>query len=419
MKFSRFLQFAFVFSITFQSFAFASGFDLTISHGSRQGGLGGQQIAISEDAYAPFYNPAAMMGVGRFQLATSFAPLFIQYDAPIGSADASRSSDVSLAPLFFLGGVYRITDRIVSGIAIYPTALQGGKFSNVDYSDGLSDRSLEQAIYRIEASPSLSYELTDHFSVGASWRLGMMKLQSKSGVFAGTAGLTSESDVSAWDFKGMKFGVHGSSIAGFNFGLTYRPRLSTSLKGKTDLEEDDLGLLGVPEVNDIPTSVSLKIPAQLQASASYELIPNRFLMAFTWEYTWNSVVERLTLINRTTGTTLLESETDWKDSNTFHLGGEYSFRLKSQRTLRMSAGLAFDQATTRSTLPNPVGPSANHYIGYTAGAQLLQGDHTIGLAANYGSYSKRSTTVPAGNSVFAGVYKTTAFMMIADYQLSF
>ena len=71
-------------------FLYAGGLDLTLLHGSRYVGLGGQQIALAADAYAPFYSPASMMGINKGAVAVNFNPLFFQYRAPIGADNNQR-----------------------------------------------------------------------------------------------------------------------------------------------------------------------------------------------------------------------------------------------------------------------------------------------------------------------------------------
>jgi long-subunit fatty acid transport protein len=400
--------------------AVASGLDSTLIYGSRQVGLGGQQIAISTDAYAPFYNPAALMGIKKASLVFGTSPLFVKYEAPIGLLSEKRKSELTIAPLFYGGAAYRLSDRIVFGFGFYPTALQGGKFKNVDYSDDLTNKTFELALYRFELAPSLSAQLSDHFSLGASWRIGYTKIKTNAGVFAGPAGAFVSSTLTSWDFKGFKFGAHLNDYEGFNAGLTLRLETELQLTGKTSIEDDGLNLLGgAARLDNIPTSLVLPIPAQIQAGLSYEWIRDRFLTALTWEYTFNSAVKRLTRFNRANSGVIADVETNWRNSNTLHLGAEYTFALADSRKLRTGAGLAWDQATTRRNLPNPVGPPANHYFGGSLGAQYLWGKHIVGIAGNYGSYSKRANSVPAGNAVFTGKYQLTAYQVVADYQINF
>jgi long-subunit fatty acid transport protein len=422
MRCFRFLVFfvCVAFSVSWSGHLSASGLDSTLIYGSRQVGLGGQQISISTDAYAPFYNPAALAGIENHSLAFGTSPLFVSYEAPIGLSSEQRKSELTIAPLFYGGAAYRLNERVILGLGFYPTALQGGKFKNVDYSDDLQNKTLELALYRFELSPSAALSFSEHVSAGVSWRIGYTKIKSKAGVFAGPAGAFLSSDLSKWDFKGLKLGLHLNDFHGFNAGLTFRLKNEINFKGDTTIEDDGLGLLGgLPKVENIPTSLKLPIPAQFQAGISYEWIPETFLTAFTWEFTWNSVVNRLTRLNRDTGAVIADVETSWKNANTIHLGAEYSFALAHARKIRTSAGFAWDQVTTRAHLPNPVGPPANHYYGGSLGVQYLWGQHIVGLAGNYGAYSRRSTAVPAGNAVFPGKYKLTAYQVVADYQISF
>src|SRR4051812_2731737 len=95
-KFS-FLAFTVFFSITG---VLAGGLDLEFYYGSRYIYLGGNQVAISRDAYAPFYNPAAMTAVDRPTIAINSTTLIDQFTAPIGAANQLRKSEVPINELF-------------------------------------------------------------------------------------------------------------------------------------------------------------------------------------------------------------------------------------------------------------------------------------------------------------------------------
>ena len=115
----------FIFLVLASTNTYGCGLDLTIFYGSRQGGLGGQQIAISTDDYAPFYNPAAMMGVENGTVASGMSPLFIQYEAPMGLTQEKRKSEMTVAPLFYRGGVYLLNKYFISGLVFYRTGFRG------------------------------------------------------------------------------------------------------------------------------------------------------------------------------------------------------------------------------------------------------------------------------------------------------
>lgn len=402
--------------------AHASGLDLTLLYGTRYVGMGGQQVALANDAYAPFYNPAGLMGVEKFVLAANYSNLLTQYGAPIGADNAQRKGDLNLGPLFYLGAGYRLTERIVFGLGVYPTALQGGKFSNVDYSNNLSNREFSNRLVRIEFAPSLALKLIGPLSLGLSWRLGYTNLQNKAGAFNFAY---IDSEMSAWDAKGFKVGFFLDDFYRFSAALTYRFRQEVNLKGTTTTTLDSAPNSPISQ----PTSQSLDIPSQLQFGIAYEILTDRLVAAFSYEYTVNSVIRNATITDRNTGAVVSSVPLDYSDGHTFHLGGEYTFHLDGQTDLKTQLGFAYDKAVTKAALPNPVLAPAEDYIGFAVGSQyeLSKSDllHIFGLAFNYGEYSSRTNNLDSRltssgvQSVFLGKYSLRSFMIVADYQLKF
>jgi len=400
---------------------FAGGLDLTLLYGSRYVGLGGQQIAVVDDAYSSFYNPAGLMGVKNFDLAIDSSTLFTQNGAPIGGANQQKTGELNLGPLFFLGSAYRLTDRVVIGLGVYPTALQGGKFSNVTYSDDITNKEWSNKLVRIEIAPSVALKLYGPLSIGMSYRLGYTRLENQSGIFS-VANI--DSTMSAWDGKGFKIGTSLKDLDGFSAALTWRFRQTMNLKGSTtqtvDLDALSLGTGAASSV--IPTSMRVNIPAQLQFGLAYQWIPNKFLTAFAYEYTANQVIKSMQLVDRTGVNSFQDVPLKYRDGHTFHLGAEYVFDMASDRKLRTDVGFAVDRAVTKSEYPNPILPPDADYYGYALAARYEMERNQFGLAFNYGQYSSKSSTinssVPAG-TVFPGEYSLLSFMIVADYQYHF
>ncbi len=416
------MRFSFVFLFVVISFATsvrAGGVDPTLIYGTRHVGMGGTQIALSQDSYAPFYNPAAMDGVEKGVAALNMSPLVFQYEAPIGSASAQRSGDINFGPLFYMGGVYRLLDRLSFGFGVYPTALQGGKFSNVSYGAGnLANKEWSNRLVRIEFSPSVAIKLLEYVSVGLSYRAGYTRFDKSVGIFQIPqvfAGLHLDSTVSAWDMNGVKVGIAVNQWRGFSFGLTYRYETQIDLKGTTNVSDGST-------ITPYRTTQEIIIPYQIQAGIAYEWIPDTFLSAFSYEFTNNSVIKNdapnLESFPLSTVTPL-----NYRDGHTIHFGSEYVFRPFNNARLRTQIGFAYDRAVTNSAYPNPVLPPPNDYYGYAIGTQYESGVHSYGLALNYGEYSKQvnsiDPTLAAQNAVFTGKYGLKVFMASLDYQIKF
>lgn len=406
----------------------ASGLDLTLTYGSRYVGMGGQQIAVVDDAYSAFYNPAGLMGIDNMAFAANSANLLMQYEAPIGAANQQMKSKLSWGPLFYVGGGYRLTDRVVVGLGVYPTALQGGKFLNVNYGGKIGKHDLGNQLMRIELAPSVAIRLFDYVSIGMSYRAGYTRFENYGGVF-GPIPIYESTRLSGWDAKGFKIGAKLDDFHGFSAALTWRFKMSTTLDGETKRQTGLTVLSAGLTEEATSTQLKVQIPAQLQAGLSYEFLPDRALVAFAYEFTQNDIIKDINIKNKETGATYSYLPLHYENGHTFHLGGEYVLRFSEERRLRTQLGAVMDRRVTNPNYPAPAIPPANHYFGYAAGAQYEWAKHILGFAVNYGQYSSQAKNVksndeipglPAGsNVVFDGKYGLKVLYVVADYQFHF
>jgi long-subunit fatty acid transport protein len=399
--------------------AFGSGLDLSLYYGSRYVGLGGNQVALGGDAYGPFYNPATMTSVEKGALAIDSSTLLFQYDAPIGAANAQKKSEWNVGPLFYMGGVYHLMDRVSVGLAVFPTALQGGKYTPVDYGSGaiatLSGKEMSNLLARIEIAPSVAFKVCDHFSLGASYRIAYTRYDKAGGAFAsvvGTQAVFIDTSLTGWDATGAKFGAFVDHWNNLSAGITYRLETQPDLSGSSDVTT------GLGPQTGLSAKSSPTLPAQFQAGIAYDFIPDQWMAAFTYEFTQNSNITSDTTEITGLGTATIPLK--YRDGHGFHLGSEYSFHLQEKNKLKTSLGLAVDLASSVSTFPNPLLAPGATYIGYAGGVQYEMQSQTVGVAVNYGNYSKRSTPdTSLAPYYFAGKYGLEVWFFVADYQYKF
>jgi long-subunit fatty acid transport protein len=396
---------------------FAAGLDLTLLYGTRYVYMGGQQIPMVDDAYSPFYNPAGLMGIEKATFVGHTSNLLSQYKAPVGGVQ--QKSGLDWGPLFFLGGGYRVNDRVSVGMAVYPTALQGGKFSGITYGPGITGKEWSLKLVRIEIAPAIAFKVVDHVNIGFSWRLGYTQMNKNVGYFS-TAPFAitpafADIKTTAWDAKGFKVGLLVDDFHGFNFATTWRWKLDHKLSGTAAI---DFGTG--------PTTFSaiqnISIPAQMQTGLSYEWLKDRFVTSFTYEYTLTDTVQLDDTQITGFPVSVTQQPLRWRPGHTFHAGGEYTFHMSKGRKIRMGAGYAFDKSVTRSTNPSPVIAPPNSYHGIAAGGQYLFEGHTFGASMNYGKYSKVVTTLDPTlipQTTFTGTYGVEVFLISADYAYKF
>ena len=416
------------------SSTFAGGLDLNLYYGSRYVGLGGNHVGLTGDAYAPFYNPAAMTSVEKAAIAIDSSTLVHQYEAPVGAHDSQRKSEWNIAPLFYTGGVYRLSDRIAVGLAFFPTALEGGKFTGVDYGAGapgglnasVLQGELSNLLVRLELAPSIAFKLVDHFSIGLSYRLAYTRFDTAAGkFFAGLPSGASQFQASylnvsmdGWDANGLKMGAFLEKWNGLSAGLTYRLQVKPDLSGDASVSYYSTTASQFTTAQSVPSTMSPRIPAQLQAGVSYDWIPDTFMTAFTYEYTYSSSLNQISI--NVTGFGPQTTPLNDHDSHSFHGGAEYTFHLASQNKIVANYGMAFDTGATNSAFPNPLLPPAAVYVGYAGGARYEFDRSILGAALNYGYYSRYSTPDSSlTGAEFNGKYGLEVWLAVLDYQYKF
>lgn len=424
----RFLFASSFFAINATQSLSASGLDLEFYYGSRYIYLGGNQVALSKDAYAPFYNPAAMTSVESGTFALNSSTLIDQFSAPIGAANQQMKSEFQTNPLFYIGGVYKLMDRLALGLAVFPTALEGNKFSPVDFGAGsgltqLSNLEQSNLLARIEIAPSLAVKVTPVFSVGLSYRISYTRYDKAGGAHFGSVGAKAASvdaSLSGWDGKGLKLGAFVDNWRGLSLGLTYRVEVTPTLTGRANV-----ATLG-GRVADMSATQDVTIPAQLQAGLAYDFIPDTWMAAFTYEFTENSRISDSMTIESYASTFGLASDVvstpiNKRDGHSLHFGTEYTFHVDSQSKVRTGVGMTVASADTRKAFPNPLLAPGNLFRGYGVGGQYEIGKHTAGLSVNYQNNSITSETVDPTltGRAFPGKYGLEVWFVVADYQLRF
>ncbi|MDB5036749.1 MAG: hypothetical protein JWQ35_277, partial [Bacteriovoracaceae bacterium] len=206
---------------------------------------------------------------------------------------------------------------------------------------------------------------------------------------------------------------------GLSAGITYRLQTQPSLAGSANVTN---------ALGSLPTTVTQDpiLPSNLQAGFSYEFIPDTVMMAFTYEWTQNSMLADISNVKgfgafTGLGSDVVNGGVKARDDHEFHIGAEYTFHLAQHRKIRAGAGVCFDTAASRSDFPSAFLSPATFYKGYGLGGQYDTGSNVVGLAVNYGNNSKTSTTVDPtlAGSVFAGKYKLEEWLAVLDYQYRF
>lgn len=365
--------------------ASAGGYDTPILYSARHLGVGGAAVAYVDDPSAIFHNPAGLGRIGNASALADFSLLVGTLRATPGATSAARDleSEPTVAPLFLVGGAYRVHERVALGAAVYPVASAGAAYRYEGPVGTVEDRT--QLVF-IEMSPGLAISLPAGFELGASYRVTLVTLDRANGPRDDPA---IDFSMSGFNFLGARVGLqwHGALPAGaLSLGASYRTRTTTTI-------ENDHGD-ALYRWNDISTDFTL--PSRLVFGERYDIGPLSVLLDV--ERGFNSENVKSTL-KGTCDTDQGASDTDvnaallqgcqmlepdgvdnvfrWTDAWTLRTGLEW--RLLDDR-LPLRVGYIWDQKTGNPQYPTAFGtpPGPSHVL--TLGGGWADGPWRLNLA---------------------------------------
>ncbi|MCH8558556.1 MAG: outer membrane protein transport protein [Balneolia bacterium] len=370
----------------------ASGYQLNL-FGQRQIGMGHTGVGMPVDLATISMNPAGLAVVDRNGfliggnatfLTSSFrtSPEFMP--GLEGSYRENTNSPVRI-PFSFYAGTDLPVDNLRVGIGVYTP--YGNSIRWADdwlYSPLLTEISL-QAVF---IQPTLSYELTEGFSIGAGliYAIGSVNLQREERADFSPVGLGDdvpvgiELDGSTTGF-GYNAGLYYDYNGIFSAGVSYRSEISMNL------EDGDATFTLPPEIpeafveSQFPPGTtfnsSLPLPAVLSFGLGYQASSDlRF--AFDANLTFWSTYESLSfeLSENTLAISDTEEPRNFNDSWTFRAGGEWD----ATERLQLRLGTYADFTPVEEGFITPETPDTDRY-GFTAGAGYMITD-ALGVDAS-------------------------------------
>lgn len=337
---------------------------------ARSVGMGSTGVAHVENATAVYHNPAELDGVAKGAVTGGFSPLFPQMRAPLQGPDSEVKSTRSLGPLFFVGGAYRVHERVTVGAAAYPTMGFGATYEDVDALGGFD---LSATLSVIELSPAVAVAVTDWLALGAAYRISRFGYQADTPTLAPSppapAGtfVATETELSDWNFLGLHLGALIRPAAHTRIGVAYRSKITAELEGTTTVADQELD-----------TSMEFSVPHVFKLGLAQGLAGERLLLALDLRYALFRDANEA-LVVRTEGSGDERAELDWKDSLGLYLGGEV--RVVPDRFL-LRAGYSLATSATPEETAMPVMPPP----GLQHGAHLGAGVALGGLSLDLGGY---------------------------------
>jgi long-chain fatty acid transport protein len=344
--------------------------------------------ATGSDASFMAYNPASLASVDSYDSSVSLVGLFPSSSGTYTSATTSAltpaggptTPDEIIKNAFVpnLAARVRLSPDWAVGLAIYaPWGL------STEYQEGWAGRyhALKTDLLTVDVTPTVSYRISDSFSVAAGLQIEYAKGSLSNAVDIGTIGALFSVpgampgaqdgyaifDADGWGV-GFTLGAMGELADGVSVGLAYHSAVTHSLKGPLDFTLDAAGvgaaIAGATGLfADTDAEAVVTMPDRISAGARFRLSGQWTALAeFDWT-NWSRFRElRVVAENPFQPDDVTTAE--WEDSVFGAVGVEYQ---PSERwTLR--AGLGFDQSPIPDATRNPRIPDADRTwvsVGFT------------------------------------------------------
>jgi long-chain fatty acid transport protein len=347
---------------------------------ARSVAMGGTGSSFIENGASVYLNPATLEGVKSFTATAAITPVKQVFSAPLTTPGSSvTASGTPIFPMFLAGAAFRISERFVAALAIYPTQRVAATYSQ-------NGQELGANLTQLEVAPAVSFKVIDSLSLGLSYRITYTKETSHQ---SGAAGSTDVS-LDGTNALGLQAGVYFRPLEMLHLAVTYRSRVDTSLSGTSEaggVKSDVTSGFNAPNAFRFGASVALPvIPVIVAADLKYLLYADS-----------NQSVDNT--VTGPAGPVTTTSRLDWKNSLGFGIGAEVM--LISIVAIR--AGYSFTQSATPDTTAGPftTPPGDIHGVHFGVGVHLKLIE--AGIGGMYAFSSKTVAANPAG-SVLPGDY---------------
>ncbi len=370
---------------------------------ARSAALGGTGVAYSDNGAAVFHNPAGLGSVGDGVLTLSLSPFLPQLSGPI--AGTVEDSKRSFFPMFLAGGAYRLSDKLVAGLAVYPVFGFGAEYEGID---ALGGQTLSMSAAAFEASPAIAYSITDDVTVAVGYRATYMIQQAKQvDVAADAAGnpllVSSEANLSGMNFLGAQVGLLVRVAEGTSLGFTYRNKTTVDLDGDTKVAGQSMD-----------TSAEFATPHTFKVGVAQSLLDERLMLALDLKYALYSESSE-TQAMTVEGVGTREVPLEWEDSISVSTGLEY--RL-AQTGPDLRVGYSVTTSATSQDYPQPflAPPGLIHSV--HAGTGMRFSDVAVDLGGYY-MFSKENVEPAADAPGEPGEYGMNVYVVAVSASYGF
>lgn len=345
--------------------------------------LGGTGVAYIHNGASIYHNPAALDGIPRLALTGVLSLSAPESTVPLNGPDTSVSSDATPFPLFLVGGAYRVLDRLVVGMAVYPSAGFGSVYKDVEVGGQKVD--LDQSVMMIEATPTVSLRLVEGLAIGAGYRIVYTKQSAEQLVPvttpAGPQFAETKVDLSGTSFKALNIGLYAQPFESTRIGLSYRNRFDNHLEGTVTM-------MG----REVDAEAEIGVPHSFRFGVAQGLLGDALLLVGEVKRSLYADSNK-EIVTKMEGQPDMTIVLDWQNTWTVGVGAQYTFpwalSLRAGYSAAESAS-SEDYASYYMTPPVLL-HTAHGGVGYKLGA------FDLGLAGFYSWGSKYVEPLPPTN----------------------
>ena len=362
--------------------------------GSKSIAMGGAFVGLADDFSAVYYNPAGLsqMEAPSLSVFGSFILPKGTYQFDLAGIDTETNSRVY--PTGALGYFKPLSDKITFGILAYMPSGAGADWDGNDLlmlSDGIPF-TWESQVGIMTVAPSISYKMSEMFSVGLSLNLnyGLLKV-SKPGIGQ------YEEDLSGMAFNAT-IGAMFKPSDKFSIGVSFKTPYKVKLKGDATMSAIDI--FGLP--NTIEMEREATFPLWLGAGIAVKPTDKLTITADVHFTNW----EKLDKIPATLDDVLwqlvlgdaLDLHLKWEDKVQLRFGLEY---LLSE-TFALRAGFYTDPGPSPLETQNILLPSIDYNVA-TLGFGFNTGKIIVDFTLEYLMGDERVVGLLEANPLLGGI----------------
>jgi long-chain fatty acid transport protein len=323
--------------------------------------MGATGTAYIDDGSAITFNPALLHQTGALTATLALAGASARLETPIAGPNTGFASAATPFPLALAGVHYRVNDRLVLGVAAYPSAGFGAKYENV-----INAENVTLTAASVEIAPSASFALRDELAIGVSYRVGYTALSAGAPLFT-----TYETEsLSGTSLLGAQLGVFYRPLPSLRLGLAYKTKTHTSLSGSTDFNGQSY-----------PTTSSIDWPHQLRFGAAWSTDDGALLVAVDALYAaFSDATQDVVLTQQyPSGPKTLDEPLDWRDSFGLGVGAQYV----ALRRVPIRIGYSLVRSQTRDDAASYFSLPPGLLHGFHAGAGVNVARWSVDLGGFY------------------------------------